>query len=398
MENKHYLTNYILAAAFIIFIAIGLFMNRPFDTISSIKEYLFHNELSENDASFNDVEGEFCENIWQKESYLDLNGFIAKSLNMRGLYSNMGMYITDEKEIIHAYDYTSTDYEYEQMVALHDYLNKKGINLIYVNQPIKYLDDEAFENEYGMETYGNRNADLLLSRLREAGINTVDLRDDIVNEGLNINDMFYRTDHHWTTGTGLWAAEKMAEGLNAYCGYDIDTSIYDIGNYNVKEWKSCWLGEQGRKTAVSFVGLDDFAEIKPKFETDLLISNDEGTAYKGTFDSLVHEDYYDSGKSVYECESWHYSYYAEDCINNNVDYGNVLMLRDSYGVVTKPFLALGVHKIDSLVLRDHDDGKFSLVDFIEENDYDTVVVAYAESMIGAHDDTSSANFRMFSFI
>ena len=124
-------------------------------------------------------------------------------------------------------------------------LEANGVNLLYVNEPTKYLDDNLFSNEFGVETYSNRNMDLFLSRIRDAGINTIDLRDNIVEENIDIEDLFYRTDHHWTTPAGLWATQMIVQGLNDTCGYDIDTSIFDKDNYNFTEWKDCWLGEQG---------------------------------------------------------------------------------------------------------------------------------------------------------
>lgn len=72
------------------------------------------------------------------------------------------------------------------------------------------------------------------------------------------------------------------------------------------------------------------------------------------------------------------------------------MLGDSYAQVTQPFLSLGVHEVDSLILRNCKDS-FDLKDYIIENGYDTVVICYAQFMIGAHDNPSSANYRMFSF-
>ena len=74
----------------------------------------------------------------------------------------------------------------------------------------------------------------------------------------------------------------------------------------------------------------------------------------------------------------------------------MLILCDSYGRITQPFMALGVHEVDSLSLRDYDDS-FNLRNYILENGYDTVIVAYAQFMVGAHDDETSSNYRLFTF-
>lgn len=71
-----------------------------------------------------------------------------------------------------------------------------------------------------------------------------------------------------------------------------------------------------------------------------------------------------------------------------------LLLYFKYANVVHPFLSLGVHQVDSIVLRDYDDS-FSLRDYIKENSYDTVIVAYAQFMVGQHDNPKSANYNLF---
>ena len=386
----------ILAIVFVIVLLSGFLKNGSYMTTEKIFAYLAQDKYTEKSLSVSAIESEYTSTLWHKKDLINLNGAMARNLGMQGFYGNMGMYVTDDNYIVSGYPYTTTDYEYEQTLAFRDFLEANGVNLLYVNEPTKYLDDNLFSAEFGVETYGNRNIDLFLSRIRDAGLNTIDLRDSIVDENINIEDLFYRTDHHWTTPAGLWATKIIAQGLNDTCGYDIDTSILDEGNFDYTEWHDCWLGEQGRKVAESYVGLDDYTEVKPKFETSYVFRKGDGTTYEGTFDNFINEGVYNTENDVYENRSWHYSYNRINCINNNVDYGKVLILGDSYDQVTQPFLSLVVHQVDSLILRDYDDS-FSLRSYIIENGYDTVIVAYAQFMVGAHDNKSSANYRMFSF-
>ena len=106
--------------------------------------------------------------------------------------------------------------------------------------------------------------------------------------------------------------------------------------------------------------------------------------------------FYDTTADIYEANSWHYSYANHNAINENVDYGKVLMLGDSYDCVIQPFLSLGIHETDFLLMRGLDDS-FNLREFIDKNGYDTVIIGYAQFMIGAHDDPDSDNYRMFKF-
>lgn len=354
-------------------------------------------QLSVNEQ-INMLKNDYSASVWGKSLWLDLNGNIARFLNMRGYYSSLGIYVTDDNYIVSPSAKTTTDYEVEQIVDFKKYLDKNKINLLYINAPTKYVDDSIFADEFGIESYSNRNADLFLKRIREKGINCVDLREELEHDRMNIYEMFYRTDHHWTTRSGLWATGKLAQALNRYCGYHIPQELYDENNYYFTDYNNCWLGEQGRKIAASYVGLDDFTEIKPKFQTDFSAAFANGES-QGDFDIFVNEDCYHTGNDVYADPSWHYSYGAQglhgSSIHNNKEgNGKILVLGDSYSQVVVPFLSLGVADVNTLVLREYNG---DLHEYIEENDFDTVVILYAQFMIGAHDDPASANYRMFTF-
>lgn len=387
-----------IALLFILFLFIGFFRNNSYAQLQKIADYLgqdIESLDSEQALTIDTLESEYAEGMPSQQDLIDLNGSLAKTLKMKNLYSNMGIYITDNLYIVSASPYTTTDYEFEQTVNFKRFLDENHINLLYVNEPTKYDDDSLFRDEFGIESYSNRNTDTFLSRLRSAGVNTIDLRESIKDEGINIFDMFYRTDHHWTTKAALWAAQKIAVGLNTYCGYHIDTSLYHTDNYTFTEWQECWLGEQGRKVANSYVGLDDFTEIKPNFTTSYTFKSKNGN-YEGTFDDFIEEDVYNLENNVYENKSWHYSYSKINCTNHKIDDGKILILGDSYEQVTEPFISLGIHEVDVLVLRQCD-SSFNLRNYILENGYDTVIICYAQFMVGAHDNKSSANYRMFKF-
>lgn len=394
----------ILAALFLLMLAMTYVNSDSYAMIGEICGYLGQQATGavqeaavmpggEPVVTMDGLETEYAASLEQQPLLIDFNGRMAKILNMRGYYSDIGIYVTDDNYIVSAYEPTSTDYEYEQILSFKKYLDEKGIHLIYVNKPIKYMDDNLLRDQFGIESYGNRNIDLLLGRLAEAGVDVIDLREEIIGDGLDIYDMFYRTDHHWKTRSGLWAAGKIAAGLNEYCGYDIDLSLFDESKYIFRNWENCWLGEQGGLVGASYVGLDDYTEIKPGFETHLSFKRPEGLQ-PGCFDDYIDESIYNTELDVYEAFSWHYSYWMEDVVNDDVPYGKMLILGDSYDHVMIPFLSLGVSEVDVLVMRYYWD---SVRGYIDAGGYDTVLICYAGFMIGAHDDPQSANYRMFDF-
>ena len=379
--NKQNISKIVLAGAFAVLTAVILTADVLNGTLTDPNKLRQVSGLSDH----------LINNSTFEKFFMNINGTFSGVIDMKNYFNNIGIYVTEDRYIMSPSARTSTDYEVENVIALKEYLDKKGIDLIYVNQPTKYLDDESFFDYFGAETYSNRNADLFLKRISEAGVNCIDLRDELKNDGMDVKNMFYRTDHHWTTSTGLWAAGKIAGALNRYSGYDIDLSLYDPEKYTFETYKECWVGEQGTKLSEAFTGRDDYTVVTPDFPTSFRSSEFEG---ERSFDGLVLYRMPEEIMSADAYISHHYFYYLLPLINNNVDHGKVLMLCDSYAHVCEPFLAVGVSEIVPKVLR-YTDTK--VPEMIESGDYDTVLICYAQFMIGAHDDEDSSNYEMFNF-
>ena len=377
MEKKN-LSNIILFFLFIILIVIvsaADVLNGSF--LSTIKSPCSKN-LSE----------KILNNSTFEKPLMDVNGMFFDSIGMYSYYNSIGIYVTEDKYIVSPSQKTSTDYEFEQIVSFDRYLKGKGIKLIYFNQPTKYTDDSMFYADFGTETYSNRNADLFMERISGEGISCLDLRNELKKDGKNIRDMFYRTDHHWTVESGLWAAGKMASALNEYADYNIDLSVFDKSNYTLTSYRNCWIGEQGTKLSKAFIGTDDFTSIEPAFETSFYFPDTEET---GSFDRFINKGIYSSDELY---ASRHYSYNLLHVQNNNIGEGRILMLCDSYAYVCEPFLSLGVNEIYPIILRGY---KGSIKELIESGEFDTIIICYAQFMIGAHDNPESANYNMFDF-
>ncbi|MBE5889764.1 MAG: hypothetical protein E7282_02220 [Lachnospiraceae bacterium] len=395
MENMYMKKG--LAIFLCLIIGIGFIKNGALSQMQKICDYVKQDPKKLDDAiSMTTIQSDFSNNLFARSQLIDFNGQLLDGLQMNDFYyHSSGFIVTEGDYIMTPHKYTSTDYEVEQIANFYDFLSENKIGLLYVNAPSKYTDDSVWD-KYGIKAYGNKNTDYFLNRIEQLGIPTIDLRKNMEEEKIDVHDLFYRTDHHWTVPAGLWATQIIANGLNEYCGHSIDVSIYDKDNYEFITWKNCWLGEQGKKASAALVGLDDYTKVTPKFETSYIFKTANGNV-EGDFSKFINEDVYNTENDVYMNTSWHYSYQRINCVNQNVEHGKILLLCDSYGHVTEPFLSLGVHEVDSLILRNYDTSKFDLRDYIIKNKYDTVIVCYAQFMIGAHDNVSNANYRMFTF-
>lgn len=361
------------------------------------------NGVKEKSNSYtSNIDSQLIDAISCKQEMIDINGSIAKKLNMRDFFIDNGGVVLKNGYVSGVYSYTTTDYEVQQMQALKNYLDNLDIKLLYVNEPVKYLDDKEMETDLGLKSYANQNIDRLLSRLDDIGVNYLDLRQNIIEENKNSYEMFYRTDHHWTVQSGKWAAEKIVDKLNSDYGYSINKELYLDENFTYTEYKNAWLGEQGKKLGKSYVGLDDFTLIEPKYDTNFIVYINGGCVQGSFADTMINKSAYsdENNEDVYKAGSWHYSYLPGmngSMIGNwNVGTGKILLLSDSYAQVMAPFLALGVNEVDTLVLRDWGE-EFDLGEYLSAGNYDTVIVSYAEFMVGAHDYPGTANYSMFDF-
>lgn len=401
----------ILAWLFIIFIVFMGFRSEPTQMIDSLySSFVNEEKTEENDASTENTIDEklnlafssYVDSMKDKNAFIKIKGATSKTIGMKGAYSENGIYLANNNYIVSCgYNQTTTDYEIEQVSRLKQYLDEKGIKLLYVNAPIKYLDDSFTEENFGIESYSNQNADLFLSRLDEIGVEYIDLRDELVKDGMNSWDMFYRTDHHWNNKSGFWAATKIVDVLNKDYGYNIDKGIYDYNNYEFTEYNNFWLGEQGKKVSENYIGLDDYTLIKPKYDTSFTYKNDfSGVTKEGKFDVLIDYDRLYSEDDVENIPSLHYTYlqngyHASKLINNNINEGKILLVGDSYSYNVIPFLGFGVSDIRGILLRD---SNLSVQDWVDRCDIDTVIIVYAQFMIGAHDNINSANYKMFNLM
>lgn len=338
------------------------------------------------------------EELPEKNALIRLSGSMMKKAGVRSYYnSEYGINVTDSGYIVGRYEQTSADYEIEQMISLQEYLNNKGIKLLYVSEPAKYIDDNFYWNQFGGESYLNRNTEVLLNALDEAGIEYIDLRDNITAQGRDPLSLFYRTDHHWTVPASKWAARIIADRLNNDFGYQIDLTCLNDERFEAVLYQEAWVGEAGKKIGESYVGRDDYTMLEPLYNTSYtVISGDEVRQddFAGTF---IDKTYYEQCQTVDEQSSWHYSYRGmknKEIYNDNVESGSILLLGDSYENSMLPFLSLCVHHIYHVQPRD---AYQSVRQYIEEHDFDTVIIAYPQFMIGAHDDENNGNYNQFNF-
>lgn len=279
--------------------------------------------------------------------------------------------------------------------ALAETVRRHGGRFLYVQIPSKISASDA--DVSGILDFSNRNADELLQRLSDNGIETLDLREKARQNGMDRASMFYRTDHHWKGETGLWAAGEVMRYLNARHAWGADNSLLESSRYTYRVEKNIMLGAQGKKVTLSRTAPEDFTLIYPDFDTDLrLVIPSRDIDSRGNFDVLY--DYTSlTGEDVYHKMPYAAYLYGENALTRITNERNegqkkMLVISESNDNCMTPFMALVTRQTDAIDPRQFTG---SLEGYLAENAYDTVILAYAAASIGEIETRSHTN--LFDF-
>lgn len=268
-------------------------------------------------------------------------------------------------------DYTKVA---ENIIEFNNYLKEKNIEMLYVQAPNKLdnLTSGGMLNIY--KDYLKENTDKMIDNLINNNIDVLDLREKISEENINNLDIFYKTDHHWKSEAGLWASKEIVNHINKKWNMNVDINLYNNDSYEYKLYKNAFLGSQARKVTEMKAKKEDFNLIIPKFENNLTVNipdidfNKTGTFMETLIDNeLLDTDYLYTAYGHADRALIH----TKNNMINSKD--NVLLLKDSYGDVLLPYLALGLENIYEIDQR-YFNG--SIKSFIEKNNITKVILLY----------------------
>ena len=310
-----------------------------------------------------------------KGSYINLNGLMARLMRQR----NVNGVVKLDNGHLDVFTYTIEDITpaVVQVTKLFDMQTARGGDFLFVLAPFQI---PKYENilPAGYTDFYNDYADDLLDLLRRNGVPTLDLRDELYNDGMSHADAFFITDHHWKPEAGFWAFTKII-GYFVKAGIldPIDAKYTDINDYNVEIYKDWFLGTAGKRTGSYFGGVDDFAIIYPKYETYLSLEVASASINKsGNF----YDVFFDMSGNRHDFFSYNpYILYTYSGVDDFVRYRNenaplnkkIMGIGDSYQCVTYPFLSLVLDSVDTNDMR-HYKGDF--LEYYQAYDPDIVII------------------------
>lgn len=319
----------------------------------------------------NKFETDVATTFFEKFQFVNMNGAFRNLLGQREMNGviklNNGYLLTT---VVYVDDNTLQSYA-NSVEALNNYLENRGTKLVYAMTPYT-LSKYDPQLPVGVEDYGNDDADRLLEMLDNVGIDTIDFRKIMHEDGINQYDMMYKTDHHWNTAAGFYAYGILEDYIVNKTGCDVDERISDQSQYTITTYENWHLGSRGQRTGRYFAGIDNFDLYIPNFETS--IQNDAGAV--GNMQDMVldmaplqNHDY--TSRYTYDFVLGNsLAHYKNLNCRNDI---KILIVTDSFGKAVNPYLIMGFSEIAYVY-----DADVSSVapEYIEAYDPDIVILMY----------------------
>lgn len=234
-----------------------------------LQRYYVYDEMDYNEWTVDagdKLESQYASNFYKKIQFVNLQGLTSRILGQHKLNGVVRMkngYLM--QEILPADEIVLKD-NADSVKDLENYISQWGGKLLYVTVPYivdKYdpeLPEEITDN-------GNRNLDIMRENIENLNIPSLDLREAIHDAGVSQYDLWYKTDHHWSTKGGFFAYTLIADYLQENEWAEIDEEVCNLENYTIETYPKWHLGSNGQRTGIYYAGIDDFDLILPNFDT-----------------------------------------------------------------------------------------------------------------------------------
>lgn len=256
----------------------------------------------------------------------EINGF-SYALDKKNAYESINFW-SDAKDI------NFRKYA-QQLSIMRDEVLENGGHFTFILAPSKMND--AWNEGYDEIPYNdfNEQADRLIAWLNFYGVDYIDLRETLAKTGMSFDEMFYKTDHHWTAEAAFEGYKEIVGYLNQKYDAGLDSSGFyrNENNYKFDRVNDSFLGSAGRSVGMKYGNneLEDFHKIKPLFKTKIAWTTDTVS----TPSPSLYKDEYLEYDNVYKSDMYAYfmgGIHGRDTILNldKPDAPTLTIIRDSY--------------------------------------------------------------------
>ncbi len=376
-DDRSRFGRYVPAFVFLIFIfgmAVWFLFNPKSDYSSSEKRYLQQfPEVSVDkvlDGTFGtEFESYFADQFPARSFWVGLNAYYSLDTGnngANGVYNCGNGYLINKP--------VSTDNKLEKNVnAIVKFKNTIDVPVTVMFAPSTgYVADDvlpAVHDKYNDDTYFEQ----ISSTLSTNGISFIDLRKTFRDAYAGGNQLYYKTDHHWTTLGAYTAYEKLCEQLNITPAPKERFDIKTYGGFYGTTYSTSgfWF------TQPDSIQIWDNPENTDK-NIKVKISEGANTDEFGSmyfYDHLEEDDKYpvfiDGNHALTEIT------------NSNAKGGTILLVKDSFSHSLAPFLAENYSKIILVDMRYY---KMSVSQIVEQEKPEQVVFLYGIDNIATDTD------------
>ena len=376
-DNRSAFGKYVPAFVFIVFIfgmAIWFIFSPKTDYSSSEKRYLqkFPEVSFENVESGkfgNDFESYFADHFPVRNLWVGLNAYYALDTGNNGaggVYNCSNGYLINKP--------VSTDNKLSVNVkAVADFKKSIDVPVTMMLAPSTgYIADDvlpAVHDKYNDDMYFEDTAKTLFDN----NISFVDLRKTFKDAYANGTQLYYKTDHHWTTVGAYTAYEQLCKQLGISPAPKEKFSIEQYpGFYGTTYSTSCfWLT------------LPDTIEVwnnNANNPENISVKITEGTKTE-EYNSMFFYDHIDEDDKYPVFLDGNHA--LTEITNSNAKGGTLVMIKDSFSHCLAPFLAENYSKIIMVDMRYY---KNSVSDLIKAENPEQVLVVYGIDNIATDTD------------
>ena len=236
---------------------------------------------------------------------------------------------------------------------------------------------------------GDELADEFIATIRGAGLDILDSRTFFEGTGLTEDELWLKTDKHWTSLAELLATGIYAERISEMTGVPIDPALFDPASFTTVVYPENFIGTYGEQAGRRNIVPDDITAFVPRYETDITRHSeqrdDRVDDVSGPFEvSVIRQSLLelDDGKPN---ETGYLLYGLLEAYEELVNHGpcadlTLLVFRDSYSEPICSFLSLGVKRVVSVDLRYYQGTAMEVVRQVQP---DLVVFSFSRLMYEA---------------
>ncbi len=367
------------------------FLRNKTPTINWTELYPFSNPPQKKDISLaykltkiiRKVENLAEESLPFRDWLCETQAYINKMVGVKLFLEFDRTYFLNNGYMANNYPYTSAKTAVESITALYNFLSNDQINFCFILYPCKNCKYNP-QLPQGIKDNNNQTADELLKGLKKRNISYLDMREELHKDYDNHYQLFYITDHHWKSQTGLWATRKIAKYLNLRFDYKMPIELLIEENFNTQTIPNAILGSQGQKVTKVYAEPEDLTILTPKFETYFYRECLTWGNTIGKFEDVMFENSHISIIDHYHQKPYEYFSNGDQALikyqNHSIKNAKnkILIIRDSFSRVITPYLAI---LSKELIVVDPRYFNGSIESLIKSEKPDTVILAYEASCV-----------------